>query len=522
MIEIIKEHKKRGRPKKSHKQEITSQKLETLVDETIAQNYKALNGEVLGVTASEGDFLIGKASNSQVPHVLSLLGSSLTSTYEEWHTQDFSKFKDRRARELIRVIFDLDPICSNALFTLIRVADTDHYFLVKKRNGSEYKEGQSAIQNFIKEIENPQRDGFIEHFSLGQVKRQMVQSLFTQGAVDCLLSVNKVNGSIRPTGIETLEPFNIDFGYDNNRVIPQYTPTAQSLDYSNFFHIPLDARMEDIRGRIPVISVLSTIFFIAKVLDDLQKVLANQGHPRIKAKVVRDILIKNMPDDIRNDRDPEKKKARKWLRDTFTDLKTYLEDLKPDDSLIIYDYVDLDYLELRNTKLLDPTPLITMLQARLIAGLKTLPTLVGIISAGKTQGYADTETLIYLRVVTTFQNIISDIMGKIFTQVLHLLGLQGYVEFYQQPPNLRNPQELAQWEQLELENLWNTLARGSINEDEYHREIRRVLGFFGDPPPDAVRNLELLETSKEPALAERPTSAEADKERNREATNRGK
>jgi hypothetical protein len=391
-------------------------------------------------------------------------------------------------------------------------------YKVLKPNGKTFKEAQNKMDDWMRRLQYQQTNiGFKEDRSLNSFINKLHLSFFTKGAAS---SEIVLNDKLEPSFIEAVDPYSIYFKRENQELIPyqlQKAPSAEDrkqgiwqgnykkIDIPSFFYQALDARLNDIYGVCPILPALQVIFFQIQVLQDLQAVVHKAGYPRIEITLLEEILIKNAPPTFKNDA----KKLAQWLNQRKQDIEKEYKNMQPEDAIIHFDSVKTNFMETqRGMGTYDARALIEVIDAQVIASLKTLSTLMGRYR-GRTETYASAEVQLYIKGVEAIQRLTGQLMSRILTFCLNMFGYQGYVIFEYLPIELRSKTELAQWNAVRIRNELILVALGMESFEEACIELT------GHKPTGKVNDdigLILALLNVEYPLIERTPEGEKDKQ----------
>ena len=421
----------------------------------------------------------------------------------EYHNIDFTEYQSYPSSVLLRILEDIDPDLSSAIWMLLRVGNTGYQLVGRKTNGKPSKEAQKALDELKQTLNNIGiYDGFTENTNIYSVTNELMLSAYTRGALCGMLILDK---KFNPVGIQVIDPNTVLFKKEGLQYVPyqQLGPKEVKLDFANFIYVPIDPEIGDPYGRNPILSFLSVIFFRIGVIKDLQKVIRNQGWPRITVKVLEEVLINNAPPTIK--RDPAQLNA--YIKARMSEIKGQYEQLKPDSSIIHLDSSEVSYLELKNSNTLDVSVLIEVLNSLILNALKTTKTAIGkALGPGSSEGYTSAEMTMYVKSLQGFQNVVKTFYDRLFTLAIHMKGIQGYVDWVWNPIELRSQKEMAQFEQVHIDNTLRLVSEGYISDEE--ASIRLV----GHEPTGTPRQ---LMSSKGAPDVSRPATSEPGKEGNR-------
>lgn len=421
----------------------------------------------------------------------------------EYHNIDFTDYQSYPSSVLLRILEDIDPDLSSAIWMLLRVGNTGAQVTGRKTNGKPSKEAQRALDELSLTLNHVGiYDGFTENTNIYSVTNELLLSAYTRGALCGMLILDK---KFNPVGIQVIDPNTVTFKKEGDQYLPYQMlgPKEVSLNYANFIYVPIDPEIGDPYGRNPILSFLSVIFFRIGVIKDLQKVVRNQGWPRITVKVLEEVLIANAPATIK--RDPAQLNS--YITARMSEIKAQYELLKPDSSIIHLDSSEVSYLELKNTGTLDISILVEVLNSLILNALKTTKTAIGkSLGAGSSEGYSSAEMTMYVKSLQGFQSVVKTFYDRLFTLALHTKGIQGYAEWIWNQIELRSQKEMAQFEQTHIDNVLTLVSEGYISDEE--ASIR----LTGHEPTGTPRQLMSVKGAPD---VERPRTSEAGKETKR-------
>lgn len=415
--------------------------------------------------------LLGPGKATSINDYTSKLSNTfLSRRYKQHHTIDLTKYANSAsADQLINILIDSNPDVSQALYSFLRMCNSGFVIKVFDKKGKSFEKGQAIIDEWVKSCDLQQTNrGFKEDRSLNSFVNKVHLSFFTQGAG---ASEIVLNDKLEPSYLQSVNPSTIWFKrgekeielvpwqlqIDGDRKKGKWEGNYKKIDIPSFFYQPLDARLDDVYGVSPILPVLQVVFFQIQVYQDLQAVVHKAGFPRIEITLMEEILIKNAPAGIKNNA----KALTEWLNARKAEIETQYKSINPDDAAIHFDSVKLQYMggSQQGLSSYDARALIEVIDAQVIAALKSLSTLMGRYR-GRTETYASAEVQLYIKGVEAIQKVSGLLMGRMLTFCLNMFGQQGYVEFQYLPIELRSKTELAQWNAIRIRNELTFLALG--------------------------------------------------------------
>lgn len=402
--------------------------------------------------------LLGKGRQSINSYSDTLYGIFRSRRFQDHHRYDLTQYSNKTSSQLLDILIDSNPDVSQALYSFLRMCNSGFVFEVLTPDGKPFKEGQAAMDKWVKELQLQQTNkGFKEDRSLNSLVNKVHLSFFVKGAAAGEVTLTD---AFKPNYLVAVDPETIWFKQEKSELIPwQMQPfgdrkrgtwegSYKKLDIPSFFYQPLDARLNDVYGVCPILPALQIIFFQLEILQDLQAVVHKAGYPRITVKLLEETLIKNAPPTVKHDA----KALAAWLTAQKSAIETEYISINPDDALIYFDSTEIKYLETtKGMGTYDARALIEIIDSQLIASLKSLSTLMG-RHKGRTETYASAEVQLYIKGVEAIQAVSGLFMSRQLTFCLNMFGLQGYVMFKYLPIELRSNTELAQWDSIRIKN----------------------------------------------------------------------
>jgi hypothetical protein len=365
--------------------------------------------------------------------------------------------------DLIDVLIDIHPDVSFAVWNFMRISDSGYTIRVENVEDSEvYEEGLEEIQFLIKRLSQPNIENFELSRDFDKVVQQLILSTVVRGA--CSLELVLTPSYDDVAFLAPVDPSTVDFKFENDRYVPYQDEETLSLDIPTFFYEGLDSMIDNPYGRSPILGALNTIFFQMQVLNDLKQVVHNQGYPRFDITILEEVLLNRMPITIRNNEE----KKQKWLNEKLQEIIDMYNDLDPDDSFVHYDSVEISMAGggEKGGAIIDPQKLMDVIDSQIMAGLKTLSTILGRRSTGNTESFAKMEIKLYIKGVEAIQKTVERILSRALTLTLNIKGMQGVVYFEFNPVEIRTSMETAQFEQVHLLNCQFKRDQGWIDQEE--------------------------------------------------------
>ena len=350
-----------------------------------------------------------------------------------------------------------DPDAANALWAMLRFAETPLSIIYKDEKGEfdadKTREFNTALKaKWLFSVREPSPE---------EISSMIIRELFLHGGVGIEIVLDKFK---LPLNYVFVHNKDINWKWKDSTFIPYQTKTGGgevNLDIPTFFFQTLDRQISQAAGESPLLTAIQAIDFKRQVIIDIQRVIKRVGYPRIKVTVLEDVMRKHAPADMKSD----PKKLATWLKEQKTALATDLKSIKPEDAIVLYDSVDMEYLKNNVTSSLDFRPLIEILDSQVVSALKSLPSILG-KTKGSSQNTASMEAMVYLNTPTYLQRRSEKLLSQIFTMTARLMGYKGFVECKHQAINLRPELELEPQKLAKQSRILQLQSFGHITDSE--------------------------------------------------------
>ena len=350
-----------------------------------------------------------------------------------------------------------DPDAANALWAMLRFAETPLSIIYKDEKGEfdadKTREFNTALKaKWLFSVREPSPE---------EISSMIIRELFLHGGVGIEIVLDKFK---LPLNYVFVHNKDVNWRWKNSTFVPYQTKTGGgevNLDIPTFFFQTLDRQISQATGESPLLTAIQAIDFKRQVIIDIQRVVKRVGYPRIKVTVLEDVMRKHAPADMKSD----PKKLATWLKEQKTALATDLKSIKPEDAIVLYDSVDMEYLKNNVTSSLDFRPLIEILDGQVVSALKSLPSILG-KTKGSSQNTASMEAMVYLNTPTYLQRRSEKLLSQIFTMTARLIGYKGFVECKHQAINLRPELELEPQKLAKQSRILQLQSFGHITDSE--------------------------------------------------------
>jgi len=320
--------------------------------------------------------------------------------------------------------------------------------------------------------------GFSDKQSLNSVLETLLKEVVQTGAASAELVLNKfrIPEKIIPVPVTSLQ-----WKTKTDGRFPEQTPSAGGdvipLDIPTFFYASTHQQSDSIFARSPMEAALQTVFVFGEFIEDVYRLLRKSGHSRMVVTLIQEEVNKGIPPDIMDD----PAKVQSYLEQVRSQVETLISGLEPDEAVVTFDSANIQILKTAGEKA-DYTALMDNFSGMLATSLKSMPSTLGLRISGS-QSLSNTESLIFLKMVTAIQVPVEVIMSRIFTLSTRLLtGTDGYVKFKFKPVDLRPESELSAHRSVDTQNTLRKLSLGFLTDEEAAHLLGTGPRAPGSPP----------------------------------------
>lgn len=373
-------------------------------------------------------------------------------------------YKSIQVMENLRIIRDLNPDASMAIWNFLRLANTGHEVDARTPNGKPEKRSTEILEEVSRRV------GRLYGGGLDQLINVLLLTAFTQGAIALEVELTEDISDI--VDFHAVDPSTLDFMRNKETgkvelVQKQDDGSYKVLNQETVFYYPIDPDIEDPHGRSPILPILQIIFFQIQVLKDLQKVIHHQGYDRFDIKVIEEAIIENLPDHIKRG-DPED--IRQYVTNYIGEIQRQMEELEPDDDFYHTSSVEIAAVGVNKNVSLSAQGVIDIINQQIVTALKQLPILLG-RNEGTTETHGTVQWQIYVAGIQSIQRGIKRLLEKAFNVVLQINGRQRTAHIKFNEIRTTDRQSDAQAEKTETETKILQVKQGWIDNDEASNEM---------------------------------------------------
>lgn len=381
--------------------------------------------------------------------------------------------------DTLRKLAKASPDLSAALFTAVRLGISGRYTAIgRDLDGTLNVEATKLAQQLCRRFDllGPTDGGYNAYPSIRSCSESIGREfmLLGAGALEVVLNKQRLPEALMPIAVDTIK-----FKYDKARKIPYQVLGGEeiSLDFPTFFYTSLDQDLRTAYADSPVESSIQPMISIQAFVNDLRRVFRRAIHPRLRAMINEEQWRKTVPSDILQDKD----KLTEYMNATIVGLQALLDGLNPEDALVLFDTLGIDYMTGGNNSLSEEyKTMVSVYNSKLAAGAKTLPSILGHDTASS--NIASTQAMLYLKTVegaVVFK--LNELYSRALTLCVRLFGIDAVVEFAYDRPNLRPETELEAFYAMRQSRVLEQLSLGQTGDEEASLCVTGTLPPAGAP-----------------------------------------
>lgn len=394
-----------------------------------------------------------------------------------------SEYRTKDIMDSLRMIRDIDPDASMAIWNFIRLGNSGHELECLKPTGKPDKPAQEILNEIAKKV------GKMYGGGTDQLIGVLLLTAITQGAI--ALEVELTEGIDDVVDFHAIDPSTLDFRYNKEEknmelVQKQDNGEYKVLNQEQVFYFPIDPDVNDPYGRSPILPILQIIFFQVQVLSDLQKVVHHQGHARFDISVVEEAIMKNIPPHIQGDAAA----VQEYVQGYINEVQKMMSELNPDDDFFHTDSIKVDTVGGVQGKSMDITKVIDVINQRVTTALKQLPILLG-RNEGTTETHGTIQWQIYVAGIENMQRGIKRLLERAYNVALQVHGKQSKARITFNSIRVNDREKEANAENIETMTKQSQVMAGWIDNNE---AAQHMVGH------DAVAEPQIQTPSAPPAV----------------------
>lgn len=373
------------------------------------------------------------------------------------------------SQQVIRDFVAASPDLAMAVSTYIRIGIPNHFKIKAYNMDGTFNVDATNLAHQIltrMDILGNYEDGFSGIWSLRSTSEALAKELIMFGACSAELVLDKAR---LPRGFVPISTRDIRFRPDNQWTKPIQDIGGQEvdLDIPTFFYCSIDQDLKEPYADSPLEAAIQPVLADQEFQNDLRRVLKRAIHPRLDVSINLEMLKKSMPAEYLHD--PQKFKE--YLDRVIADVEAQVNGLRPEDALVHYDFVTLEYKNNGSDSTSDNYEILQkIVNAKLATGARSLPSILG--HGSGSQNIASSETLLFIKNADGLvRSKLNEIYSKAFTLAVRLFGQDAYVKFEYDPIDLRPEVELEAFRSMKNSRILDLLSLGMITDEEAAIEL---------------------------------------------------
>lgn len=385
-------------------------------------------------------------------------------------TQDYRALRGYQQTSItLRSLYETDGLLSSAVSGLVSIAATQYRLQAYQTGTGEFsREGLQAAES-VCALLNTLHDyssGYSDQKSINSLVSILLLELALVGSVGVELILDNARF---PRKLAVFAGDTIVWVSDGKGgKYPAQRPkggqkgnaTLVELNIPTVWVADLGGTADTVYAVPPLSSAIQRLGHYSDFISDLWRVVKQSGVPRTTVELDYEKVMMSAPPEVKADPD----KVKDYLDSVRAQIETQLKNLAPEDCLVYYNIAKVDLLKSDGEKA-DFTELLQNLSGLAATALKTSPTQLG-LRLGGSQNVASTEAMLLTKYARSLQKAVEEVLSRALTLAIRLLGVDAYVQFSLDEPDLRPASELEAFKSLQQNRILELLSLGRVTDDE--------------------------------------------------------
>lgn len=367
--------------------------------------------------------------------------------------------------KVIDQVVDGSPELSRALWDFLRMGVSGYECTVFRPGPGKapFKRGQELLDNFRESLK-------WKHGDESVIYRRLFANGYTRGAMIMELVMDE-RGRM-PVDLVAPDPALFCFRMiDDEWVLGQYQNGEWvAMDRPTFRHVQLDQRGNRPEGHPPIAGALFPALFLLGMFQDLRRVIANQGYPRLDIKVNTEQLAALLASEIFESLEDFDAAAAKLT----ARIAEQINNVGPGEAYIHLDLVEMGApIGALSAELQSIGTVIESLERMAVRGMKTMPLNMSITDAAG-ESNANRQWEMYTEAVKSIQRPAEILIETEYELALQAMGVIAQVEFRFATIRAAEAFRDAQTERIIIDNAALLQDRGWLTPNE---AAQKAVGF---------------------------------------------
>lgn len=389
----------------------------------------------------------------------------------------------KTSQDLLQDLFKNDPDVSAAVGAYLTLSDTPLTMMVYDLEGELDQDATRELSKLVRALTRPTdyTQGFQMKTSLAMLCQELRYMLLLRGGIagELVFDKNYVPTRLQQVDFKTLEFFETEPGKYKPRQKVSGRSEGVLLDIPSFFVAYHRRDPTKVYPTSDFLSVINTVAARQQVINDLYRIMQVTGFPRIALKVVEEVLMKSAPASVKEDPTA----LAEWANTQLSAVSGTFATLRADQAFAHFDSVEPSVINEKNPGAgLNIKEVIEVLNAQNQSALKTMATVIG--RGDGSVGVASAEVRIAAMNADQLNVPLQQFLDQVFTFLINVYGIPGFVETKFAPAELRPDLELEPQKVLRQSRMLQDLSLGNITDVEYH------MSNYGRLPPASATPLQ--------------------------------
>lgn len=368
----------------------------------------------------------------------------------------------------IRLLSQIDGVTATSMFTAASIANTKLKVTAYDTNTATFNGQGTQLLKAIMASMNTLSDytlKYTDKMTLRQFIEAALLDLQVTSGVGCELVLNKER---MPSHLQLVSYEQIEFVSDGNggRKPVQKVQGSDDvdLDIPNFWISETNRDITKAYATPLLLPALNVSVTNNEFIEDMRRSVSVTGHSRLVVTLKAKEVAATASEDVRDD----PVKLMEYLLAYQTAMSNSLAQLSPEDSIVVYDNVEVDVKDIGGNKS-DYVPLMKTLNNLQATALKTPSSIIGLRSEGS-QSLSNIEALTYIKMLSALRGPIADVLSRALTLAIRLYGLDVYATVEFEAIELRPENELEAYLTMRHQRYLENLSLGLWTQEQYCHE----------------------------------------------------
>lgn len=381
--------------------------------------------------------------------------------------------------EVIKRLVLVSPDLAAALATKISTTITGSYTVIAYDElGRPDQKATETIQAFTRSLDFSTYDSsrFTHSTDFRTVSSMLLMDNLRYGAMglELVLGQGRVPAHIKPIPVRLLS-----WADNTPDSYPVYAGPdgGVPLNYPTIFYSCTQQDLESPYPDNPMQAAIQISLWDMEFVNSLRSAATKNLLARLKVAINSEKYLQTLPTTVQVDPDL----LAQHMDATVAKLEAQLNGLEPEDSLVIFDMLDVTTIADKNrSEDRSIEVLQNLINGKIATGAKILPSVIG---RGTSSSAASAEAMLFVKSLSSVQTELNTILSRALTLAARIFGHPVTVSFKYQEVNLRPELELASFKAVEQSTTLELLSLGFIT------DLEASIKLTGTIPPAGFKPL---------------------------------